>query len=225
MFVNNPLTQKQASQSCWLIGLILILTLAACTPQTGAPIATPEITSPAPPQLSAQPLIPPVKNDVFFAQAALKKLGYKIGQIDGLWGPRSAQAIRTFENDQDLITADGRLSELNLTKLANLSGIKRSTIFIQESTSVAQPSQDVKTKFEIGAKLAQQQNQQASPPNSAPQLIIVDKPFKVLTKPNPYSSQLTILAPGTGIYILSQRDDNWYEIESINRLKGFIQDY
>jgi len=225
MFVNNSSAQRKLTQQNWLVALILILTLAACTPKTGAPIATPEVSIPAPPQISAAPLIPPVKNDVLFAQAALKKLGYKVGQVDGLWGPRSADAIRVFEIDQNLISAGGRLSELNLSKLASLSGIERTSFSAERDAPVTQSNRKIETKFEIGAKLAQQQSQQANPPDSAPQLIIVDKSFRVLTKPNPYSSQLTTLAPGTGIYILSQREDNWYEIESINRLKGFIQDY
>ena len=190
------------------------LLLSSCTPQTGAPIATPEPVTPAPPTLSAAPIIPPSKNDVFFAQASLKKLGYNIGIIDGLWGPRSAKAMQLFENQQNLESADGRLSELNLSSLAELSGIERNAYEKPATITAAK-------KLAIESKLSQLLSEQ----KEGPQLIIVDKTFRVLAKPNPFSSELSTLAPGTGIYIIGQQEDNWYEIESINRLRGFIQDY
>lgn len=209
-----------ASKFSAFIGASTILLLSSCAPQVPTPSvsADPSIVA-SDSSKNAAPIIPPVKSDVIFAQASLKKLGYKIGFVDGLWGPRSAQAIIEFEKDQKLETANGRLSELNLAKLASLSGIERDADIqtsVQASTQVNTPK-----PLEIAKKLSELQAQK----EDGPRLIIVDKTFKVLSKPNPFSSELSSLSAGTGIYVLTQLEDNWYEIESINRLKGFIQDY
>lgn len=194
-----------------VVAAMLLVIVSGCTTTQNAPVALPDAPPPAPkPVLSAEPIIETSKNDVFFAQTALKKLGFDIGIIDGLWGPRSASAIRLFESSNGLTSADGHLSELNLAALANVSGITRQTF----------GSQAVQGQASIATKLRQQQET----PSQGPQLIIVEKTYTVMAKPNPYSSELATLAPGTGVYVLTQQEGNWFEIESINRLRGFIQD-
>ena len=219
MFLSKLISNSPSRVVNLIFALATIFLLSNCTPQVNAPVAVPEtINLPPPPELSAEPIIPPVKSDVFFAQASLKKLGYKIGYFDGIWGPRSAKAMIAFENDHNLETAGGRLSELNLSTLVNLSGIKRDAY---QKSSVPAKTTSSTTTLEIAQKLGELQTEQ----KNGPHLIIVDKTFKVLSKPNPYSSELTDLVAGTGVYIISRLEDNWYEIESINRLKGYIQDY
>ena len=55
-----------------------------------------------------------------------------------------------------------------------------------------------------------------------PQLIIVEREYKVYSKPNPYSATLTNIKPGTGIYVVA-RESGWYKIESLNRLRGYVR--
>ena len=203
---------KQRENLSYLFSIALLMTLTSCIPLPDAPIAIPQTTKSSNKQATPSTIALPAKTDILFAQQALKILGYDVGIVDGIWGPRSARAIRRFETVQSLKTANGHLSEINLASLEVVSGIERSNF-----KKIAAPQKTL----EISRKLNEQKQQN---PNG-PHLIIVDKPFKVLAKPNPYSSELSLLAIGTGVYILDQHEDNWYEIESINRLKGFIQDY
>jgi len=194
--------------------LLTIVFLSACTtPIKQEPVVD---SSPARPAVverrvySNEPIIQAQAFDIRFAQYALTKIGYKIGQIDGLWGPRSANAIRQFELEKKLPTANGHLSELNLHELEVSSGILREgfdeLVFPSSTSPVG-----------ISAKLKNE-----PPLTEGPQLIIVDREYKVLSKPNPYSSQLLTLAAGTGIYVISKQD-GYFEIESINRKRGFIR--
>ena len=152
-------------------------------------------------------MIPATLNDIRFAQKALNALGFKVGVVDGLWGPRSATQIRLFEAQNSLVSADGHLSELNLHFLALKSGILRENF----------SHQPIEQPLGISAKLNPK-----IPLKDGPQLIIVDREYQVFSKPNPYSSVLLTLAPGTGIYVISKQD-GYFEVESINRRKGFIQ--
>jgi len=193
-----------------LFFILLVLFLSACEPLKNEPTIEPvETTEQAPqkPAFSAEPLVPAKPNDVKFAQHALNKLGFKIGIVDGLWGPRSAKGIRLFEEQNNLISADGHLSLLNLHALEQRSGVSRADF---GRLPLDKP-------LGITAKL-----DPTSPLKNGPQLIIVDKSYKVLSKPNPYSSVVLNLASGTGIYVISKQD-GYFEIESINRRKGFIE--
>lgn len=187
----------------------MVLSLAACAPITQEPviIEEPKQVEPVKPVYSAEPIIPAQTVDVRFAQEALNKIGYKVGSVDGLWGPRSASAIRAFELNQAITSANGHLSELNLHELESISGISRANYGKLRITS----------PVGIGAKLD---------PKIAlsvgPQLIIVDREYTVFSKPNPFSSELLTLAPGTGIYVISKQD-GYFEIESINRKRGYIK--
>jgi len=193
--------------------LILVSILIGCTAQQPLPEVTPPVrpTSAPLPNYSANPIIDANENSIFFAQTALKKLGYKVGIVDGIWGPQSAAAIKEFEQKNKLKSANGHLSELNLNALSELSEIEQISFSAKITPAVRG----------IANKLRQQQE---SNDDDGPQLIIVDKSYEVMAKPNPYSSQISTLAPGTGIYVLARREGNWYEIESINRLRGFILD-
>ncbi|MEZ0231045.1 MAG: peptidoglycan-binding protein [Planctomycetota bacterium] len=55
------------------------------------------------------------------AQARLKNLGYRVGKIDGLWGPRTEGAIRAFQRDERL-EVTGKLDAATRTRLAARHG-------------------------------------------------------------------------------------------------------
>jgi len=154
-----------------------------------------------------QKLIYASKSDIQFAQTALLKLGFNIGSVDGLWGPRCAKAIRQFEILNDLNSADGHLSELNLRWLERLTLLSRNRY---ENT------QGEPKKKGISALLKAQKTSQ-----QGPQLVIVEKEYKLFSRPNPYSPPLARLAPGTAVYIINKRD-GWYEIESSGKKRGYL---
>lgn len=192
----------------YFVALIIIILISACTPvvQEAIVVDPPVNEEPIEPSHSPDPIVPAEFVDVRYAQQALKEIGYKVA-VDGLWGPRSAAAIRAFEADQSLQSANGHLSELNLYHLERLSGISRASfgkITISSPTGI-----NAKLDKKIALK-------------AAPQLIIVDHEYTVYSKPNPYSSKLFTLVAGTGIYVISKQDD-YFEIESINRKRGFIK--
>ena len=233
--VSASLVQKDSQTLKTSIIKLVILPLGIVI-LSGCPAKKPvvEVLPPeAPPKAvpvkpkSAAPIIRAPKETIMLAQAALTKLGYKIGGVDGLWGPRSAKAIREFEAQQKIWSANGHISELNLDFLRRLSGIdtvepeikskqKRRSSAVAKTTDL---TANVATTEESGitAKL----NQQATL-EEGPQLIIVDREYNVFSKPNPYSATLTKLRAGTGIYILA-RESDWYEIESLDRLKGYVK--
>ncbi|RBP48599.1 peptidoglycan-binding protein [Arenicella xantha] len=190
---------------------LLLTILAGCQltkkPQpveAPAPVAAPVVVAPI---YSSAPIKAAPRTLLKFAQTALKKLGYSIGRIDGIWGPRSAQAVRDFEKDRELWSADGHLSELNLHHLAEESGLTLATF---ESEKKPEPA-GIARKLRGTAALAK-----------GPQLIIVERVYQVFAKPNPYSATLTKLEPGTGIYVVAKQQ-GWYQIESMNRIKGYIK--
>lgn len=189
--------------------------LTACIP--GKKKTVVETPRPAPTSVkalkySAEKIVNAPKKDVRFAQTALRQLGFKIGAIDGLWGPRSARAIRQFELQNDISSADGHLSELNLIWLERMTLLSRTGFESKRNIQKANGA----NKTGIRAQL-----KEASPLTQGPQLIIVDREYTILTKPNPYSSTLTRIEPGTGIYVINIQD-GWYEVESIDRKRGFL---
>ena len=207
----STLKAKKYSLSARILLLLLLLALQGCDGLLGKKepeIAIPEtIVQPSP--ASAKAIIKPAKNDIRFAQTALKKLNYAVGQIDGIWGPKSARAIRQFEQDNSLVSANGHLSELNLRTLSQLSKTSR----IQKST----PTQAARSRG-IVSKL-----DRSIPLSQAPQLIIVDRSYSLLAKPNPYSEPLLVVSPGSGIYVVSVQD-GWYEVVVENQIRGYIKD-
>jgi len=50
------------------------------------------------------------------AQQSLKERGYYVGDVDGQWGPKTEDAVRTFQNANG-IPSDGRLSTPTIAAL------------------------------------------------------------------------------------------------------------
>jgi len=211
--LGKPYTYRTTFNSSFLRPVIvtfLVLFISACEPVKKEPQIEPIKPVPQEPEkpaFSAEAIIPAKPDDIKFAQHALNELGFDVGMVDGLWGPRSANGIRKFEAQYDLISANGHLSQLNLHFLELHSGASRSNF---GKTPLEEP-------LGVSAKLDPR-----TPLREGPQLIIVDKSYQVLSKPNPYSSVVLKLAPGTGIYVIAKQD-GYFEIESINRRKGFIE--
>ncbi|MGK0373918.1 MAG: hypothetical protein ACJA2E_000386 [Arenicella sp.] len=189
--------------------LIVIAFLSACMPVKKEVVVdqTTALEVPVNSQYDPSPIVPAAIVDARFAQAALNKLGFDVGVVDGLWGPKSANAIRLFESQNELSSANGHLSELNLHILEIASGFSRRNYGRLPIT----------TPLGITAKLDTQ-----SPLSAGPKLIIIDREYTVLSKPNPYSSEILRLAPGTGIYVISKQD-GYFEVESINRKRGYVR--
>lgn len=198
-------------RSCCTLVIAILLTLSGCElgrkpppVETPPPVVEPEVK---PEIYSATPIKAAPRTLIRFAQTALNKLGYSIGRVDGLWGPRSATAIRQFETDRDLWSANGHLSELNLHHLTEESGLSLANFEREEKP---QP------------KTIANQLRGTAPLSKGAQLIIIEREYQVFAKPNPYSAKLARLEPGTGIYVVAKQE-GWYEIESINRLRGFVK--
>lgn len=157
---------------------------------------------------SSTPLTRLPKDKIFEAQQRLSLLGYGVGPVDGIWGPRSAKAIRNFELDNGLSTANGFLSELNLHMLDTLTHSKRQR---SRRASKAESGQGISAKLDKSVGL-----------NQGPQLVFTDREYDLLLKPNPYSERLVRLTKGVGIYVLSLQE-GWFEVESENQQKGYIK--
>ena len=193
----------------------LAILLSACDPSMfkkpveeapPPPVVEPVVEEP---QFSSEPIVKAPKDLVRYAQTVLSKLGYRIGGVDGLWGPRSARAIRAFEAQQQIDSADGHISELNLHHLSEVSGYSQAD-FVEDAKKVKKPA-GITAKLNKNVRL-----------ESGPQLIIVEREYKVFSKPNPYSATLAKIKPGTGIYVVA-RESGWYKIESLNRLRGYVR--
>ncbi len=192
----------------WLAIALFMLTLIGCSTTPEQVTQSEPVVRKTTPSLSAEPIVDIDQKDVIFAQSALKAIGYNIGTVDGLWGPRSAKAIREFESSQNIKSADGFLSQLNLNRLASVSNLDPATI---SAESIQRPK--IQT---ISSKLIEK------PLSIGPQLIIVEQDYEVFTTPNPFSEKAYNLTAGTGIYVLEE-NAGWYKVELINRKQGFIQ--
>lgn len=71
-------------------------------------------------------------------QHALQGQGYNTGQIDGIWGPRSQQALRTFEQDRGL-QADGQPDQQSLSALGVQGGSQQAQTPEERSQQQEQP--------------------------------------------------------------------------------------
>ena len=195
-----------------LVGQAVVLTtlttsLTACAilwpSQNSKPsLAPPENVSVA--LLSSEPLIDLPKQDIVYAQNALNKLGYEVGSADGIWGPRSAKAIRKFEQTNNLDSARGHLSELNLHTLGKRTKLTRGS----KATSNYHP---FSARVDANAAL-----------EGAPQLVIIERTRALLAKPNPYSEVLSKLSSGTGVYVIGLQE-GWYEVESEGQIRGYLK--
>ena len=189
--------------------LLFFVLLCSCAIKQPEPEPAVLVTPQIQPALSPLPLDNLTDSNYRFAQAVLQELGYNIVYIDGIWGPKSAAAIRQFEIDNQLVTANGRLSELNFTQLSESSDLK------QQDFVVSKP---LNQKTGIASKLDTQ-----IPLSYSPQLIITDLVYLILIKPNPYSETVTKLPAGAGLYIISLQE-GWYEVETLERQRGYIKE-
>jgi len=188
---------------------VLLALLVACTPVKNTPPPEPAIIIAPAPALSAEPLEETTRQQILFAQSALTKLGHELGEIDGLWGPRSAVATQAFESKLGITSAGGALSLLNLDELRKASNLDPNKIRSRKRKS--KPVQ----KNGIEAKLKGELD------NTGPQLVIIDQNYEVFVEPNPYSEVLLTLQAGTGVYVVNKTAD-WYQVESINRRIGYV---
>lgn len=204
----------------FLVIVSLLLSLSACQAfselfqkPTPPPEPLPVPVEPLP-ELSSAPIKNAERGQVVFAQTALTTLDYRLGAIDGFWGPRSAAAMKKFEQEHNIDSADGFVSEWNLDELSKLTGLTQQRVIAEYQAKMNRKSaiQDTKIAAKLEGKLA----------DTGPQLIIVERDYDVFSKPNPYSEKIIRLRAGTGVYIVSQRA-GWYTVESVNRRKGYIQ--
>jgi len=181
-----------------------------------------ETTKPAPlvktaTALDTTPLDKVTSLDIRFAQTALKQLKYKIGTIDGIWGPRSELAIQHFEQSKGVPSANGKLSKANLYALSKAtkvrkSDLRKSSVAPSASAPAQPPVEDIASKLD-----------KKIPLQEAPQLILLDKPYPMMEKPNPFSEMVAVLQAGAGVYVISL-ENGWYEIESLDEQKGYIKE-
>lgn len=225
MATNTNHTPRATSlTSNWIIMLLTAALISGCSAtnkffdffkRKPVEVVKPAQPQPLPVYYSSIPIKKPSKRQILFAQTALTELGYKLGGIDGVWGPKSARAMRRFEISVPIITADGFLSALNLHHLSELTNIIPSDIKVPKKKTARATSQPGQ-RAGILAKLDPQ-----SPLSEGAQLIIVDKRYDVYTKPNPYSAKLGAIEPGSGVYIIALQE-GFYQIESMNRVLGYV---
>ncbi len=200
----------------------ITLLVALCTSISACSLVQRFLSSPAPTPIEPTPSVITVhssqaiakasRQQVTFAQQALTKLGYKPGEIDGLWGPRTSDAVKAFSADMGINDAGGFLSELIIHHLSSDSNIDPDTVVAAKH----KPKRKRVQPNSIAAKL------NGSLSNTGPQLVIVEKNYQVHSEPNPYSETVTQLDAGSGIYVIN-RNAGWYKVESINRQQGYIQ--
>jgi len=190
-----------------------LATLAACETTTKPVVQETPTQAPSTKEVitfSSTPILNPSKQEVIYAQTALKSLGYSVGGVDGIWGKRSSSAIQSFETNQHLVSANGYLSRLNIKALQESYGAALE--------SVKLPSRKTQKAPTIASKL-----KSATPNKAAPELIIVEQQYTLMSKANPYSHTLGNIEPGAAIYILSIQN-GWYEVETSSKKYGFIQE-
>jgi len=118
---------KRISTALPIISLLMMALLTGCeTPQT-KPDLEPVVVAPAP-VLSAPHLENVSIKDIRFAQIALKQLSYDIGEVDGIWGQRSAKALQEFEQNIGIPSAGGKLSLANLAALNKVTKVRKSDL-------------------------------------------------------------------------------------------------
>jgi peptidoglycan hydrolase-like protein with peptidoglycan-binding domain len=113
-----------------ILGAMLLVAGCAGAPESStAPTKPTTATPPAPPpRPQATPATPsrPQQNEPppaidegmtsFELQERLNQLGYKVGTVDGVIGPRTTEALRKFQSDNNL-SATGTLDAQTIKKL------------------------------------------------------------------------------------------------------------
>lgn len=196
-------------RSTKIIALTILLNGCLHSPKVEEPVAVTEVP------VVVMPSAEPIKNsslkEIVFAQSALKKLGYNIRTVDGLWGPRSAQAMRLFEQQNNFESANGHLSQLNLFHLEKQSGIR--------VNDIRQPKRTKKKKRRAGltAQLGPQTNFE-----TGPKLVIANQNYNLYNKPSLKATKSVLIPKGTGLFVISKQN-NWYKVESEDKARGYIQ--
>jgi uncharacterized caspase-like protein len=94
-------------------------------PVEAAPLPDTRVAAVAEPVVTPEPVPEPVvdlKPLIVSIQKELRRAGCNPGPADGLWGPRSERAVRSFARDGDITIASTDPSEGLLDKLKSLSG-------------------------------------------------------------------------------------------------------
>lgn len=205
VFCPNPLIIR----SIKIIALTSLLNGCLHSPKVEEPVVVKEVPVVVMP--SAKPIKNTSRKEVLFAQSALKKLGYNIRTVDGLWGPRSAQAMRLFEQQNNFQSANGHLSQLNLFHLEKQSGIR--------VNDVRQPKPTKKKKRRAGltAQLGSQTNFK-----TGPKLVIANQNYNLYKKPSLKATKPVLITKGTGLFVIGKQN-NWYKVESEDKARGYIR--
>jgi len=96
-----------------ILGAMLLLAGCAGAPESGKSVTPPATTAPPPRPLGAPPPAsrpqasePPPAIDEgmssFELQERLNQLGYKVGTVDGVLGPRTVEALKKYQSDNSL---------------------------------------------------------------------------------------------------------------------------
>jgi peptidoglycan hydrolase-like protein with peptidoglycan-binding domain len=111
-----------------ILGAMLLLGGCAGAPESGTGATKPTTTAPPPPRPQAAPPAPsrppqaepaPAIDEPmtsFELQTRLNQLGYKVGTVDGVIGPRTTEALKKFQSDNSL-SVTGTLDAQTILKL------------------------------------------------------------------------------------------------------------
>lgn len=97
-----------------ILGAMLLLAGCAGAPESGKSVTPPATTAPPPsrPPGAPPPASRPQANEPppaidegmssFELQERLNQLGYKVGTVDGVLGPRTVEALKKYQSDNSL---------------------------------------------------------------------------------------------------------------------------
>ncbi len=97
-----------------ILGAMLLLAGCAGAPESGKSVTPPATTTPPPsrPPGAPPPASRPQANEPppaidegmssFELQERLNQLGYKVGTVDGVLGPRTVEALKKYQSDNNL---------------------------------------------------------------------------------------------------------------------------
>ena len=100
------------------VAILVAIALAAGGAAQAAPKQSPD--------LSDQFASALVTNATVQVQQALKRRGFDVGPVDGIWGPTTAEAIRMFQKENGL-RVSGRLDPETVAELGLARGVASTT--------------------------------------------------------------------------------------------------
>ena len=109
------------SLSVLFVGALLLAGCAGApeTPSSAPPATPPQPSRPQPAPAGMQQPAPAVNVEgmtIFEMQERLNELGYKLGTVDGVSGPRTVEALKKFQSDNKL-TPTGTIDPETIRKL------------------------------------------------------------------------------------------------------------